>query len=107
MENKKISMYQGENKSIIFTVTQKDGSPKILDNGNAKFVITNGNSIIIQKILGNGVLISGNKITVLLDASDTIGLYGNYSFELRAVDEQENSNVVSIGMIEIKKSFTV
>lgn len=106
MDNK-ITLYQEESRTIIFSIIQRDGTPKILDGGNAKFVITNGNSIIIQKILGNGVLISGNKITVLLDASDTIGLYGNYSFELRAVDEQENSNVVSIGMIEIKKSFTV
>jgi len=103
----KITLYQEENRTIIFSIIQRDGTPKILDGGNAKFVITNGDSIIIQKILGDGILISGNKITVLLDSSDTNGLYGNYSFELRAVDEQENSNVVSIGMIEIKKSFTV
>lgn len=106
MDNK-ITLYQEENRTIIFSIIQRDGTPKILDGGNAKFVITNGDSIIIQKILGDGILISGNKITVLLDSSDTNGLYGNYSFELRAVDEQENSNVVSIGMIEIKKSFTV
>ena len=106
MDNK-ITLYQEENRTIIFSIIQRDGTPKILDGGNAKFVITSGDSIIIQKILGDGILISGNKITVLLDSSDTNGLYGNYSFELRAVDKQENSNVVSIGMIEIKKSFTV
>lgn len=106
MENKKISMYQGENKSIVFTVIQKDGTPKILDDGNAKFVVVSGDNLKLEKELNNGILISGNVVTVLIDNVDTISLLGNYYFELRAIDENEVSNVVSMGTIEIKKSFT-
>lgn len=107
MDSKKISMYQGENKSIVFSVTQKDGTPKILEDGTAKFVIVSGDVLKLQKELNNGLLISGNVITVLIDSADTIALLGNYSFELRAIDKDDISNVVSRGTIEIRKSFTL
>lgn len=49
INNKDISIYQGETKSLIFTITNTNGTVKDMTNGNAEFVLTKGGVVKLKK----------------------------------------------------------
>lgn len=105
--NNDITIYQKENKSLIFTITNSDGTPKDMTSGSVKFVIVKDGVVKLTKIVGNGILINNNKITVLIEQVDTSSMVGKFSYELRLVDIDNKSVVSAIGDILIKKSNTI
>ena len=104
--NKDITMYQKENKSLVFSIVGDTGI-KNLTGGDAKFVLSDRNVPIVKTVDNGGILISSNTLTVLLEANDTLDKSGRFSYELRANDIDGNSEVVAVGKIEIKKSTTI
>lgn len=105
--NNDILMYQKENKSLVFTITNSDGTPKDMTGGSVKFVIIKDGVVKLTKIVGNGILINNNKITVLIEQADTSSMMGKFSYELRLVDIDNKSVVSALGDILIKKSNTI
>lgn len=107
LENKAIQMYQGETKSLVFSILNTDGTIKDLTNGSAIFKLQYSGINKIIKTNGDGIVILNNKITVLFNDSDTIKFYGSCKYELRVNDTDNNTEVVSVGEILIVKSNTI
>lgn len=105
--NNDIVIYQKENKSLVFTITNPDGTIKDMTGGNAKFVIVKDGIIKLTKIIGNGIIINNNKVTILIEQSDTSLMMGKFNYELRLIDVNGISVVSAIGNIIILKSNTI
>lgn len=94
----KFSMYRGDTKHLIITITEKDGSLVSLEGANA--VWTMGD---VTKTLGDGIQITGEgKVTVYLNPIDTEGKSGSYRHVLVITDVHGNVSTVLRDMIEIK-----
>ena len=107
INNKDISIYQGETKSLIFTITNTNGTVKDMTNGNAEFVLTKGGVVKLKKTASNGIAINNDKVTILFEEEDTSSKIGQFSYELRLIDLNGISVVSAIGNIIILKSNTI
>lgn len=107
IENKVIQIYQGETKSLIFDIINKDGTKKNLTNASAIFALIYQGTTKTTKTLLDGIIINGSSVIVLLDKTDTSTNRGQLSYELKIKDSDNNISVVSVGNIIIAKSNTI
>lgn len=107
IENKVIQIYQGETKSLIFDIVNKDGSKKNLTNANVVFALIYQGKTKNIKTLSNGIVIKNSSVVVLLDEKDTSINRCQLSYELKIKDSDNNVSIVSIGNIIIAKSNTI
>ena len=107
IENKVIQIYQGETKSLIFNIVNKDGTKKNLTNASVTFALIYQGATKTIKTLLDGIIINGNSVVVLLDEMDTSTNRGQLSYELKIKDSDNNISVVSVGSIIIAKSNTI
>ena len=107
INNKDIQIYQGETKSLIFEILEKDGTKKNLIGSHITFSLVYNEKIKIIKTETDGIVINNNLATVLLSEEDTSLNSGQFYYELKIKDNDENVAVVSIGNIIILKSITI
>ena len=107
INNKDIQIYQGETKSLIFEILAKDGTKKNLVCSHITFSLVYNEEIKITKTEIDGIVINNNLATVLLSEEDTSLYRGQFYYELKIKDNDENVAVVSIGNIIILKSNTI
>lgn len=107
INNKDILIYQGETKSLIFTITNINGITKDMTNGNAKFVLIKGGETKLEKTIDDGIIINNDKVTILFEEKDTSSKIGQFGYELRLIDTNGISIVSAIGNITILKSNTI
>lgn len=107
INNKDIQIYQGETKSLIFEILGKDGTKKILVGSHITFSLVYNEEIKITKTEADGIVINNNLATVLLSEEDTSLNRGQFYYELKIKDNDENVAVVSTGNIIILKSNIV
>lgn len=107
IKNKDIQIYQGETKSLIFEILGKDGTKKNLVGSHITFSLVYNEEIKATKTEINGIVINNNLATVLLSEEDTNLNKGQFGYELKIKDLDDNVAVVSTGNIIILKSITV
>jgi hypothetical protein len=109
VKNQNFEMYQGENKVLVFDITDSSGSSKDLTGCSATFVVYGGTSATnkIEKSSTDGeITFYGNDVKVFLVPSDTSGISGKFYWELRLVDGANNSEIVAVGTYVVIKSQT-
>lgn len=102
--NQNFSMYSGNSKKIIITVTSPDGTAL---NGSisAKWFLKEhdvSEGIIIQKTLGSGMALVNGKLEVTLTQADTDNLDGTYHQECELTDQFGNISTILVGTVTIK-----
>ena len=107
IKNKDIQIYQGETKSLIFEIFEKDGTKKKLVGSHITFSLVYNEEIKMTKTEINGIVINNNLATVLLSEEDTDLNKGQFGYELKIKDSDDNVAIVSIGNIIILKSITI
>lgn len=101
--------WTGEDKSIVYTVTDSTGASVSLSSYTAHWLLQDepdSGSLIKLKTGGSGVVCSGCTATVTLAASHTSGcnLNGLYYVELSACDSASNRSVLAVGQAQIHRS---
>jgi hypothetical protein len=105
-ENQNFSMYQGETKNIIVTISNDDVINLDLTGSTVKWALVKSINFDSNVILKESpeILISGNKITIPLKPFDTENLLGKFYHACELTDVQGNVSVLFTGMGNIIKS---
>ena len=103
--NQNATMWQGESKSLVFTITGTD--PTTATDITWKLTTSNQATTIATKTLADGVTAdSSTQLTVTLDPDDTGSVSGKHYHELRITDVSGNEAVVAIGTLTINAGVT-
>ncbi|SFE43889.1 hypothetical protein SAMN04487969_102520 [Paenibacillus algorifonticola] len=106
-KNQNFSMFAGESKKVIVSVTGCGGTPANIEGSNVQWVLkenrwTVGN--LVDKELNNGIEVSDNtpgQFTLFLEPEDTEGLSGLYYHAAEITDLSGNISTVFVGYITI------
>lgn len=112
VENQLLTLWQGEDKSIIVSLTDADGNPygstAALTFLYRVTTAAENRSAIIEKTTGSGITNGTNEVTIALDKADTDDLdAGDYYHELRVTDGSGNEDVVFDGIFRLEPSATL
>lgn len=116
--NAKTSFYAGNKRTLKFSVVDEDtaGSPAFdLTGQTIKFTLSRGDTdnyrttAIVEKSSATPSQITitnatGGLVEVVLLGSDTLVLRGDFYFELELTDVFSDTNVVSVGTLEILRN---
>jgi len=112
-EGQNFTIYQGDSKEVIISVTNEDGSVTDLAGyAGAVFVAYNQtlDSIVIQKLLADGITIptpSNGQLVITLDSEDTEDLVPkNYGIQCEIEDAFGNHATVMTGYMKVLRSIT-
>lgn len=100
------SMWQGETKAIVFDVVDAAGADKNVTGGSATWVLAPSatDAALITKTSSSGqISLSGNNVTVMLQAVDTALLSGKYYHECR-VTLDGDVETIATGYVKIYPS---
>ena len=107
--NQDVEVYQGERKTLRFTVT-KDGVALSLSGKSARFTVSRraGDSeFIIDKTEEDFEIADSNKYLIPLEESDTIDSEPrDYYLELRVWEDMQFNVVAAVGTFTLKESRT-
>lgn len=105
-----LTMYQGDTKSLVFTVTDDAGAPKNITGATVRWVLqrwVTDSTPILDKGVGTGIALTtplSGVLTVTLTPADTLALQGDFWHELEITDTSTNVSTVSTGQITILPS---
>src|SRR6185437_701627 len=110
--NQDFTMWQGDAKSIVFTITDASGNPYDLtdvENINWALSALPVTDALIQKSkTGGGISVNSPAtdgiFTVTLEATDTAALVGAFYHEAQIIDSEGNPDVVATGTATINAS---
>lgn len=95
-------MWQGDSKTLVFSVTASDGTGQDLTGNTASWIIQDeeDSACVAGQVAGT---ISGSLVNVILAASDTSGLCGFYYHEL-SLTASGSAVTAAIGIAKINRS---
>ncbi|MBT2729445.1 hypothetical protein J7E63_21365 [Bacillus sp. ISL-75] len=105
--NQNFSMFAGDSKNLIVTVTKDDGSFVDLNGTTVKWGLRKKeNSTIneVSKTTDDGITLLGDEITIKLDPTDTLNLLGIYFQECELTDQLGNVSTIFTGGVKINRS---
>jgi|10_taG_2_1085330.scaffolds.fasta_scaffold52496_2 hypothetical protein len=110
--NQDFTLYSGDDKTIVVTITNSSGQIVNLTGLTAaQFVAkkySKSSSVDVTKTLGAGITNAApttGKLTITLDAADTSGLTpGEYYVEVRIKDSASRLGTVSVGTMTLKQA---
>jgi hypothetical protein len=106
-----VSMYQGDTKSLVFTVTDDAGAPKNITGALVRWVLQRwptDTTPVLDKNVGAGITLTtplSGILTVALAPADTLTLEGDYVHELEVTDTSTNVSTVAVGSMTILRSM--
>lgn len=104
--NQDFSMYQGDTKNLVVSVTKDDGSELDLTGCTVKWAIlkstTNSEKLVL--IETPRIRTDNNTITIPISSTDTLNLLGKYYHECKLIDTQGNASTIFVGYITLNKS---
>jgi hypothetical protein len=112
-EGQNFTIYQGDTKEIIISITDESGSVVDLAGyAGAVFVAYNQtlDSIVVQKLLAGGIIIptpANGQLVVTLESADTEDLVPrNYGIQCEIEDAFGNHATVMTGYMKVLRSIT-
>jgi hypothetical protein len=108
--NQDFSMYAGDSKNIVITVTDDNGSPMNLLNATVKWALkkrVKSTENMIYKTTTDGITITDAQnglIKISLLPINTSSLSGMYYHECEVTDQSGNVSTVTTGYITVKES---
>lgn len=105
MTNQNFSMYSGNTKNILVSVTSDGGASVTLDGSSVKWTLKEhdvSEAFLLQKTNGSGVSFVGGQIKIALSPADTSALEGTYYHECELTDAIGNVSTIFEGYITIK-----
>ena len=102
-KNEKEEMYSGENMRFAFPIVDEDNQPLDLTGASVIFTLAG----ITKSTSTSGITINQNIVLVTLECSDTLGMAGLYSYELRVTTDSNDSRVCAVGDIKIIHSKSI
>lgn len=109
LTNQDFSLYAGDTRNIVVTVTNSDGTPANLTGATIKWVAARGKLVMISKdTIDNGIVITdalNGAYTIRLNQSDSSDLAGNLTHESVVTDAFGNITTILTGKMSILPSI--
>lgn len=104
-------MWSGDNKDVIYTVTNGTGASKDLTGTSVVWVLSedpsSGSLVKRSTDSGSGITIAGCTFTVSLSPTDTSSLAGLYYHESQVRDGTSDISTVAVGHVKINRDLAV
>lgn len=103
-----LSLYSGDSRNLIISVTDENNTPVNLDNATIKWILSSQDNIVLTKSNGKGITISNasqGQFIIALAVSDTQDLNGNYVHAARVTTSNAESSIVLTGAVTITKAL--
>lgn len=104
LRNQNFTMYAGNNKTIVVTITKEDGSAIDLTGYTSVWAIRQKESSTKNDAVITNVTGQGNQLTITLVPEDTQNLAGTYFHECQITDMFGYVSTVFTGMVIIHRS---
>lgn len=107
VENQDFTIYQGTSLEITGTVLDGEGAAQDITGYNVLWTLWDEAGIYIHLEVGDGVTLTdptNGVFTVTVPLEETKELYGDYEHEARAVDVQDQEDVVFVGTGTVRRS---
>ena len=98
------TMYQGDSKTIAYSVVDGDGAAVDVSGASVTFAIARNletTAVLTKTSATSAVVVSGSSVTVTLSAADTAALFGLYFHELQITDSSGNVSTTR-GMVNVE-----
>ena len=82
------TMYSGDTKDVVVDMVDENGASVDVTGAMATYVIYSSKTpvVLVTKSVGDGIIVLGSTITILLDPADTADLSGYYYHELEVTN---------------------